>query len=262
MIPLRIISWIIGFLFIQVLRAKYNCFFNASNGNLYNLTSLKKDGGWVVRDIGDDPDSKIQNYYKFNLCEDLTTNCTTLPKTGVYHEALYGNLSLGACTSYGSLDNAKIQVSKIKKNSAVNITYLQGESCTYIQNLSFESKPRTSTFLIYCGKDVNAAWTQTKYDDREITMCSPQFVIYHPAGCPINGGITVWRIIKYVFFGLIIAACLGALCSSCLENKTGRLSGWWTSLKTKMTGLFSKVKKSRKSRKNSPPPYEVKYETI
>ena len=192
-----------------------SCEWESKDGAKYSFTSLQQDKGWKMHDLKTKSTSLFGIKYIFNFCKELNPKCDLDGKVshaGVYEVLEVLGQETDTCEVLGQFDKQVINTVTYDGKHGINFTYTDGDKCVGSENPAENGGKRKSSFIILCGGKDNE-WVQSPVNTHTVTRCSKEFVIHHPAGCPVSGpsgflglGLLGWIILiglAYLIVGVI-----------------------------------------------------------
>lgn len=188
----------------------------------YDFSGLDRSEGWKVKDIATANLGNLFNIdFLFNFCSPLKGVCNGKNNLGSYEALEVLGQITDACESLGSMDQREVTVGTSLGQPGLKIIYRGGDICVGSENPVQNGQPMQSSFNIICSARKDKEFQQVAFNGQNITKCSPEFFIYHPAGC-VGGvyhssrGIISWLTILFVIYAVI-----GSVYNMKVQNKKG-----------------------------------------
>ena len=193
-----------------------DCSWKDPNGNQYSFSSLQKEEGWKIRDLGTTEDSMFAIKIIFNFCKEMTPKCNldgSIVHAGVYEALEVLGQETDTCEVLGKYDSQTISTVKYGEHQepGVNFTYGNGDLCFGSENSAEDGKARKTSFIILCGAEDE--WVQSPVNALTVTKCSKEFVIHHPSGCVggvpgSTGGVSWLKLLIFIGIIYLIGGCI------------------------------------------------------
>eukprot|EP01016_Furgasonia_blochmanni_P047003 TRINITY_DN6853_c0_g1_i1.p1 TRINITY_DN6853_c0_g1~~TRINITY_DN6853_c0_g1_i1.p1 ORF type:complete len:318 (+),score=62.39 TRINITY_DN6853_c0_g1_i1:110-955(+) len=195
------------------------------SGNFYDLSSLYKKDGYVVRK-DESQDAEAQGVFAvqffFNVCGNHPGSCRNTPSAAYAVLEVLGELT-DACEILGYNEQNKFQLmDSDDPDVGVQLSYAGGDPCIDEKNPT-SSGSRSINFRFECDESGNSDFVTLKNKKK----CASEFRVLTPAGCPVRG-FSLSRFLKSpskILMFLIVTLALYLAAGTIFNMKTKGMQG-------------------------------------